>query len=209
MAEDTWIEDCYVNKSGAWEPNQKRDKWISSADGRWWYCHVDGSYTKSNWECIGNKWYYFDASGWMVTGWRWVNGNCYYLTSSGAMAEDTWIGDYYVNKSGAWEPDKKRNKWILSGGRWWYRHEDGSYTKSDWEMIDSKQYYFDASGWMVTGWQVIEENTYYFNNNGAMVSNQWIGDYYLKSNGQMAVEEWVENGKYYVDETGKRKSIYN
>ena len=109
MAIDTWIGDYYVNIEGIWEIDKKRDKWISSG-GRWWYCHADGSYTKANWEYIGNKWYYFDSSGWMVTGWRWINGRCYYLTSSGAMAEDTWIGDYYVNKSGAWEPDKKRNK---------------------------------------------------------------------------------------------------
>ena len=113
MVSDTWIGDYYVNKSGEWEPNAKRDKWIKSGE-RWWYCHADGSYTKSNWEYIEKKWYYFDKSGWMVTGWCWVNGKCYYLASNGAMVSDTWIGDYYVNKSGEWEPNAKRDKWIKS-----------------------------------------------------------------------------------------------
>ena len=36
-----------------------------------------------------------------------------------------------------------------------------------------------------------------------MAANQWVGNYYLKSNGEMAVDEWVDNGKYYVDESGK------
>ena len=38
----------------------------------------------------------------MATGWIKVNGTWYYLNGSGAMAENTWIGNYYVNSSGAW-----------------------------------------------------------------------------------------------------------
>ena len=189
MAVDTWIGDYYVNKSGEWEPNTKRDKWIKSGE-HWWYCHADGSYTKSNWEYIEKKWYYFDKSGWMVTGWCWVNGKCYYLASNGAMVSDTWIGDYYVNKSGEWEPNAKRDKWIKSGERWWYCHADGSYTKSNWEYIEKKWYYFDKSGWMVTGWCWVNGKCYYLASNGAMVSDTWIGDYYVNKSG-----EWEPNAK--------------
>ena len=46
---------------------------------------------------------------------------------------------------------ESQSVWIKSGDRWWYRHADGSYTTSDWELIDGKLYYFDADGWMVTG----------------------------------------------------------
>ena len=35
-----------------------------------------------------------------------------------------------------------------------------------------------------------------------MAVNKWVGNYYVKYDGSMAVDEWVENGSYYVDESG-------
>ena len=72
----------------------------------------------------------------------------------------------------------------------------------DWEYIDGYWYYFDASGWMTTGWQRIDGKWYYMAGNGAMVSNAWVGNYYLKADGTMATAEWVDEGRYYVDESG-------
>jgi len=48
--------------------------WIQS-NGRWWYKHSDGSYTKNGWEKINETWYYFDSEGWMKTGWFNEYGN--------------------------------------------------------------------------------------------------------------------------------------
>ena len=204
MAADTWIGDYYVNTSGAWIPGMEKavDKWIRTS-GHWWYRHADGSYTKLNWEQIGNQWYYFDKDGWMVTGWlklsdtwyymntngtrvsncwTWVGNRCYYFDQDGKMAADTWIGDYYVNADGAWVPGKKKDdqkndqngnqnsnqnqaqtkaQWVNTSGRWWYRHSDGSCTKSNWEYIDSQWYYFDKDGWMITGYQAVGGEWYY------------------------------------------------
>ena len=93
--------------------------------------------------------------------------------------------------------------WVKSGNRWWYRHADGSYTTSDWELIDGKMYYFDANGWMVTGWLKVDGNWYYLSASGAMltgwqqISEKW---YYLNSDGVMAADTWV--GEYYVDADG-------
>lgn len=119
------------------------------------------------------------------------------------MAEDTWIGSYYVDKNGVWIPEAAKDEWILSGNRWWYRHADGSYTIDSWELINGCWYYFDEAGWMVTGWLSLGQAWYYLDPSGAMVSSDWVGNYYLKADGKMAVSEWVEDGKYYVDETGK------
>ena len=115
---------------GYLEKKNRIDKWINSS-GRWWYRHADGSYTKSNWETIGGQNYYFDKDGWMVTGWLkldgiwyyfntsgarisncwyWVGNQCYYFDKDGKMASDTWVGEYYVNVSGAWEPGKKKKQ---------------------------------------------------------------------------------------------------
>ena len=218
MAKDTWIGNDYVDESGEWVPGAMKDQWLLSGS-RWWYRHADGSYTKSDWEAISGSWYYFDADGWMVTGWQQIEGKWYYfsgsgamvvnswvgnyyLAANGAMATDTWIGDYYVDESGIWVPGKPKDRWILSANRWWYCHVDGSYTKSDWEVIDGQKYYFDADGWMVTGWRLIGKSWYYFYDNGAMAANVWIGNYYLKSDGKMAISEWVQDGTYYVDENG-------
>ena len=185
MASNTWIGNDYVDASGAWVPGKVKEeaKWILDEHG-WWYRHSDGSYTKSNWEVIGGQWYYFDAAGYMVTGWQWIGGKCYYFASSGAMASNTWIGNDYVDASGAWVPGKVKEeaKWILDGRGWWYRHKDGSYTRSNWEVIGGQWYYFDADGYMVTGWIALGGTHYYLNTSGAMHKG-WLKDngtwYYL------------------------------
>ncbi|MDU2538292.1 MAG: caspase family protein [Streptococcus mitis] len=77
--------------------------WIQS-NGRWWYKHSDGSYTKNGWEKINETWYYFDSEGWMKTGWFNEHGNWYYLDDSGAMKTGLQtIGgnEYYLSTSGA------------------------------------------------------------------------------------------------------------
>ena len=93
---------------------------------------------------------------------RWVqeeNGSWYYLNQAGEKAKETWIGNYYVDENGVWIEGKTqaKNEWISSGGRWWYRHSDGGYTRSGWEQINGTWYYFDGAGWMETGWVNVEE----------------------------------------------------
>ena len=208
MASNTWIGNDYVDASGAWVPGKVKEeaKWILDEHG-WWYRHSDGSYTKSNWEVIGGQWYYFNAAGYMLTGWQWIGGKCYYFASSGAMASNTWIGNDYVDASGAWVPGKVKEeaKWILDGRGWWYRHSDGSYTKSNWEVIGGQRYYFDAAGYMVTGWQNVGGSWYYMDGSGKMVTG-WIAlggtHYYLNTSGAMH-KGWLKDGGtwYYLNPT--------
>lgn len=230
MAADTWIDGYYVNASGAWVVGKEMPKaaWVNSG-GRWWYRHADGSYTTSDWEQIDGRWYYFDASGWMLTGWlqedskwyylspsghmltgwQWVGNYCYFLDASGVMAADTWVGPYYVDAGGAWVPERYKGIWIQSDGRWWYRHEDGSYTKSGWEEIDGTEYYFDASGWMVTGWLKLGGEWYYLKPNGSKAYDYWVGTagvggYYVSKYGTMVAGETYSLGDwiYSFDENG-------
>lgn len=133
MATNTWIDNYYVDASGVWIPNKEKptDKWITSGN-RKWYRHADGSYTKNDWELINGKYYRFDNEGWMVTGWKkindiwyymdkttgerygkgwhWIDGNCYYMNANGEMAADTWIDGYYVDASGKWIKDAKKDQ---------------------------------------------------------------------------------------------------
>ncbi len=227
MLADTWIGNNYVDGSGAWIPGKVKAQagWIQSGN-RWWYRHADGSYTTNGWEVINGAWYYFDGAGWMVTGWVKLSGTWYYLTGSGAMATgwiqtggtwyymntsgamvtDTWIGNNYVDGSGAWIPGKVKAQagWVQSGSRWWYRHADGSYTRNNWEMINGSWYYFDGAGWMATGWLKLGNNWYYLNpGNGAMVTG-WLqlGStwYYMNGSGAMETDTWIGNS--YVDANG-------
>lgn len=93
------------------------------------------------------------------------------------------------------------SQWIQEGGRWWYRHPDGSYTRSDWEKIDGKWYYFDASGWMVTGWIQLKGVWYYLDKTTGAMATGWntIGGqkYYFDSEGAMKTGWQQIGGKWY------------
>ena len=117
--------------------------WIQS-NGRWWYKHSDGSYTKNGWEKINETWYYFDSEGWMKTGWFNEHGNWYYLDANSAM------------KTG----------WCLISGSWYYLNTSGV-MQTGLQTIEGKQYYLADSGAMQTGWHNIGDDTYFFASSGA------------------------------------------
>ena len=207
MLTNQWIGDYYVDANGLWSP----DHWINN-DGKWWYRHQDGTYTKNDFEVIDNQTYYFDSDGYRVTGWRQIKSDWYYFNASGIMVKNSWAGNYflekdgkmakskwigtfYVDANGVWQPDR----WIYNG-RWWYRYGDGSYPRNKFDVINNNVYYFDSNGYVVTGWQVINGNWYYFNGSGAMLKSQWIGNYYVGKDGIMATSQWIEND--YVDSNG-------
>ena len=195
---NTWY---YMNPSnGAMQTG-----WLD-LNGTKYYLKSDGAMATA-WVKIGNTWYYMNpSSGAMQTGWLKLRSTWYYLKSDGTMAADIWIGDYYVNADGAWVPGKEKtvDKWINTSGRWWYRHADGSYIKSNWEQIGNQWYYFDKDGWMVTGWLKLSDTWYYMNTSGARVSNcwTWVGNscYYFDEDGKMAADTWI--GDYYVNADG-------
>ena len=218
--------------------------WLSLGSS-WYYLNADGS-MHIGWLTLQNTTYYMTSSGTMATGWinldgiwyyfagngamyggGWhiINNTYYYMYSNGSMAADTWIGSYYVDASGAWIPGKVKytTGWIQSSSRWWYRHQDGSYTRNDWEYINGQWYYFDQAGWMVTGWLKRPSGWYYLTGSGAMatgwinldgtwyyltgsgaMATGWINLgstwYYLTTSGAMAANTWI--GSYYVNGSG-------
>ena len=205
----SYVKNCWKLIKNLWyhfDANGIMQTGFLTLNGKTYYLQSSGA-MKTGWQKISNTWYYFDSSGAMVSnGWRWINSKCYYFDKNGKMAVDTWIGEYYVDASGAWVKDKQKetDKWIQSSGRWWYRHADGSYTRSGWEYIGGKWYYFDQNGWMVTGWQEVKGSWDYMESNGAMVSSdwKWINSkcYYFDKNGKMAANTWIDGS--YVDASG-------
>ena len=93
-----------------------------------------------------------------------------------------------------------KGSWIQSSGRWWYRHNNGSYTSNGWELINGKWYHFDRSGWMQTGWVQSGSSWYYLSGSGDMqigwakVGNSW---YYLNGSGAMQTGWFAVSGKWY------------
>lgn len=67
----------------------------------WYYLRRDGSMA-TGWLNLGNTWYYLRGDGSMTTGWLNLGNTWYYLRADGSMASNTWIGNSYVDGSGAW-----------------------------------------------------------------------------------------------------------
>ena len=100
--------------------------------------------------------------------------------------------------------------WINSGGRWWYKHNDGSYTANGWEKINGTWYHFDKAGWMQIGWLKDNGSWYYLTNSGAMKTS-WLKDngswYYLTNSGAMKTGWLKDNGTwYYLTNSGAMKT---
>ncbi len=123
-----------------------------------------------------------------------------YAVTPGSVSNPTTI-------SGQWKQGSGSNS-----GRWWYKHDDGTYTKNDWEYISGDWYHFDSSGWMDTGWYQEDSSSprYYLGGNGKMRTGfQTIGsyDYYfyvssavlgqMKTGWKTSTDDW-----YYFDSNG-------
>ena len=152
------------------------------------------SMQQMGWVQEKDGWYYYSNDGKPLTN-QWI-GN-YYVGADGKMLTSQWVGNFYVDANGLWSPDH----WINNGGKWWYRHQDGTYTKNDFEVIDNQTYYFDNDGYRITGWKQVENDKYYFNASGIMATDQWINTYYyVDENGKMVKNKWL--GIYYLDSNG-------
>ncbi|WP_207662390.1 glucosaminidase domain-containing protein, partial [Dorea formicigenerans] len=171
----------------------KRSCWVKPYD-TWYYVDSEGV-MQTGWLKLTEGTYYLDESGALVEGWRWIDGKCYYFKSGGSMARDTWIGDSYVDKDGVWIEGKTKNqaKWIQVGNEKWYRHADGSYTRSNWEKIDGKWYFFDQNGWLKRSCWVKPYDTWYYVDSEGVMQTGWLklteGTYYLDESGAL-VEGW-------------------
>lgn len=211
----------YSNGDGTYKTSQ----WLL-LNGVWYYFDAKGI-MQTGWTKVGDATYYMDASGAMQAGWlylddtwyylgssgarvadcwQWINNKCYYFDNDGCMAANTWIGDSYVDTSGAWVPGKQKvvSGWKVVSGRWKYMESNGEYIKSRWLLVGSTWYHFDANGWMQTGWLLIGNTWYYLESSGAMIAGrwQWINGkcYYFDNNGCMASDTWI--GNWYVDANG-------
>ena len=196
MVKDTWIGDRYVDANGEYKPNgstsqETKAEW-KQTNGKWWYQHKDGTYTKNDFETISGQTYYFDGNGYMVTGWKEINNKLYFFNASGVMAKNVWQGAYYLGSDGV----MLTNAFTPDG---YYVGSDGVYVRNQKVTVDGKVYYLNADGKVAKNqWS----GDYYLDGNGNVVKNRWVGNYWCGSDGKYVKSAWVDNNRYYVNENG-------
>lgn len=74
--------------------------------------------------------------------------------------------------------------WCLDQYGWWFRNNDGSYTRNNWQIINGLYYFFNESGYMRTGWIPWNGRWYYCGPDGALWANRRTPDgYYVGGDG--------------------------
>lgn len=93
----------YLKENGVMDTGWKFDK------GKWYYLDKENGDMKIGWVFDNVTWYYMDKNGALMES-CWIksaDGKWYYLDVGGAMRVNTWIGNYYVDRTGAWTDTKK------------------------------------------------------------------------------------------------------
>ena len=105
-------------------------------------------------------------------------------------------------------------QWIKDDKGWWYKRTDGSWPKSQWELIKSKWYYFGDDGYMKTGWVFHKGYWFYLDEADGFMHTGWVkwknkkdqeNWYYLDDNGAMYADTFLKiSGKWYAFDKGGR-----
>ena len=127
------------------------------------YCFDSDGTKKTGWIKENGHWYYFSKkNGRMVTGWLKYGKKKYYLRKNGTMIEGPrWVTlagkKYYFTKDG-----HVRAAWESSGGKWYFRDEDGNLYKNRWLEYGGKYYYLTGTGAAATGSRTIQGKKFNF-----------------------------------------------
>ena len=230
MATSAWVDNgrYYVGPNGVWDKNAKKPeapKPVEKKQG-WkkednaWYYYDNGEVTRNKW--IGST-YWVGADGKMATS-AWVDNGRYYVGPNGVL-------DKNAKKPEESKPAEKKQGWKKEDNAWYY-YDNGEVARNKWigdtywvgkdgkmvtdNWVDNDRFYVDKSGKKdpsikkkviindELGWQKRNGgNWYYYEKDSSLARNKWVGDYWLGADGKMAKSAWVDNGRYYVDSSGK------
>ena len=229
MATSAWVDNgrYYVGPNGAWvkdakkqeapKPVEKKQGWVKENNA--WFYYENGTLVKNKW--VGNYW--LGSDGKMATS-AWVDNGRYYVGANG-------VWDKNAKKQEVPKPVEKKQGWVKEGSTWYY-FENGTLVRNKWigntywvgadgkmvtdNWVDNDRFYVDKSGKKdpsikkkviindELGWQKRNGGEwYYYEKDGSLARNKWVGNYWLGADGKMAKSAWVDNGRYYVDSSGK------
>ena len=173
----------------------------------WVYYNDDGS-RYYGWKQLDGKWYFFDhfEEGTMSTGIHWTDDNVYFFDNSGVMQKG-WnkVKDYsreywvYGGPSGA----LYRDKWLSSGGKWYYFNGDCEMIAGmENYPIGDKYYSFDSSGACKNPSGITEPENGWFRR--YFISNWVNGYYWLYYENGVAATGWkiIDGQRYYFNSDG-------
>ncbi len=230
MATNAWVDNgrYYVGGNGAWvqgakkqeapKPAVKQQGWVKENNA--WFYYENGTLVKNKW--AGNYW--LGADGKMATN-AWVDNGRYYVGSTGLWDKD-------AKKQEAPKPVEKKHGWVKADNTWYYYEQNGTLARNKWigdtywvdkdgkmvteNWVDNDRFYVDKNGKKdpsikkkvilndELGWQKRNGGEwYYYEKDGSLARNKWVGNYWLGADGRMAKSAWVDNGRYYVDSSGK------
>ena len=221
MATSSWVDNgrYYVGSNGLWDKNAKKQEekkqgWVKSGSD-WYYFDQNGTLVRNKW--AGNYW--LGTDGRMATS-SWVDNGRYYVGSTGLWDKN------------AKKQEEKKQGWVKSGNDWYYFDQNGTLARNKWigdtywvdkdgkmvteNWVDNDRFYVDKNGKKdpsikkkailndELGWQKRNGGEwYYYEKDGSLARNKWVGNYWLGADGRMAKSAWVDNGRYYVDSSGK------
>ena len=230
MVTNAWVDNgrYYVGSTGLWDkdakkqeapkPAVKKQGWVKENNA--WFYYENGTLARNKW--AGNYW--LGADGKMVTN-AWVDNGRYYVGSTGLWDKD-------AKKQEAPKPGEKKHGWVKADNTWYYYEQNGTLARNKWigdtywvdkdgkmvteNWVDNDRFYVDKNGKKdpsikkkailndELGWQKRNGGEwYYYEKDGSLARNKWVGNYWLGADGRMAKSAWVDNGRYYVDSSGK------
>ncbi len=254
LAKDEWIT---IGGKKYYFDGYYKVSYLERIDGIWYIFSENGellltlgSMLPEGWKQAGSDWYYFRGQE-VIYGSLNIGGKIY--TFMGSRMETggfTWgySDESYENNSagqaisnsgwkqinGSWYYFQRTNKtesgsWLTEGGKFYYSGYAGAVT--GYQVIDSKLYYFNASGALTTtytvqeGWKLIGGNYYYFHNgkvlhgttatisgktylfdyDGTLAKNEKCNVWYADANGVIVTNTWktVDGVKYYFGADGR------
>jgi len=120
----------------------------------------------AEWKSDSNGWWNTEGNSYS-TGWNEIGGNWYYFYSDGYMAQNQYIGNYYLGNNGAWTtniPDYVKKTGVISdnskmvyvslNGTKYHRTSDGEGDKTrEMTLNEAKKrgYQPDSKCWGLSG----------------------------------------------------------
>ena len=176
MAKSEWKGSYYLNPNGA----MAKQEWIYDKKYEsYFYAKKDGKYAEKEWIQDGGKWYYLLSGGYLATR-QWIGD--YFVNGSGAMMAKEWLFDpsyqsmFYLNADGRYA----RKEWVQIDGDWYYFKANGVRAEREWVG----NYYLGDAGVMATGAVTVGDTKYTFSNSGTIEKQEKVNIGWVQKNGQ-------------------------